>query len=889
MSLDILDVGGHGGEVGGERLAELSNLAGSLGAGSTEILDGLGEAGVSEGSLLGEGVVETVGGGSETAVGTGTVGSELAVHLVELVVRVDLGLGDGVTEVLHGTSVTGGIRGTGTAKSSRGALALSVDLVEDRGGGSLELGGGGLSVGSHAGSVCGDTHLDLLGSLGTESKLGASLGGDGTRDHASDTALVAGELHEESLAGHGGSGTGAGRLAHESEHLALTGSDGETEVLLGDGRGGTDGVHHLLLGLSAGSLGLECDGLEGRVGLLGELGHLSLKTEGHGSLGLLVHGLANLEDSGGTTLTLLDGGAEGALKLGLVGLLEGCNELAAGTGASLVAAHNTGELGDSLVGLLVVLGNNLAELEHLAAELGLGLTDLVHHVKTHAAGGSLHSSVLAKLSSVLASESAVQTGGGPAEGALGVLAVTLELGTHSGELRVESGSDLVEATGGGGLVTVDEALELGVVLKVGLVALVAELHHAGHLSVHVGVHLSLGGAVGAHNTGGGIDAGGDLLHLLLRDGGKTEDTDLELLLGGTDTTVGLLAGGGDIGNGLGVPVVLKGTGGVQGSRETRGGVLHGHVDLMTLLGHGHVHTVELGSCGGHKCGDLVVSPGALSLILSTELALRLLGGALEAVHLVVPVTHGLLEVLLGLLGVLLDLCRVGCDVLVHLVDAGVGSGGPRGGGALPSGDGQTKVAGSLAAIALDHGDRLPVTLHGCPPTTVSEASLLGELLLGLAHGSVEVVTASLGVDSHLVEHVPLELGTRGGVESEVTRHLGTHGSDIGTTVGELRCDPPLNTIEVVHQTHAPGWGLGVDLAGLEDICGVDTGAGIMSLNDLLDVLLCPVGGDVHHHQTCHSQSAENSTCNLLSVDFCHRLASSFSRIADLHDYRRPPC
>merc|ERR1719506_3525393 len=182
--------------------------------------------------------------------------------------------------------------------------------------------------------------------------------------------------HPRNGHGHGGSGTGAGRLAHESEHLALTGSDGETEVLLGDGRGGTDGVHHLLLELSAGSLGLECDGLEGRVGLLGELGHLSLKAEGHGSLGLLVHGLANLEDSGGTTLTLLDGGAEGALKLGLVGLLEGCNELAAGTGASLVAAHNTGELGDSLVGLLVVLGNNLAELEHLAAELGLGLTDL---------------------------------------------------------------------------------------------------------------------------------------------------------------------------------------------------------------------------------------------------------------------------------------------------------------------------------------------------------------------------------------------------------------------------------------------------------------------------------------------------------------------------------
>merc|ERR1711881_519466 len=471
-SLDILDVGGHGGEVGSERLAETCDLAGSLEAGSTEILHGLGEAGVSEGSLLGEGVVETVGGGSETAVGTGTVGSELAVHLVELVVRVNLGLGDGATEVLHGTGVTGGIRGTGAAKGSSGALALSVDLVEDRGGGSLELGGGGLSVGSHAGGVRGDTHvglLDLLGSLGPERELGASLGVDGTRDHASDLLLVAGELDEESLAGHGRASTGAGRLAHEVEHLPLGSGDGETEVLLGDGRGGADGVHHLLLELGAGGLGLEGDGLEGRVGLLGELGHLSLEAELHGHLGLLVHGLADLEDSLGTTLTLLDGGTERALKLSLVGLLEGSDELAARAGASLVAA------------------------------------DLVHHVEAHAAGGSLHGSVLAKLGTLLASGSAVQTGGGTAEGALGVLAVTLELATHSGELRVESGSDLVQATGGGGLVLVDEALELSVVLKVGLVALVAEL---------------------------------------------------ELLLGGTDTTVSLLAGGGDIGNGLGVPVVL---------------------------------------------------------------------------------------------------------------------------------------------------------------------------------------------------------------------------------------------------------------------------------------------------------------------------------------------
>merc|ERR1711959_393870 len=484
-------------------------------------------------------------------------------------------------------------------------------------------------------------------------------------------------------------------------------------------------------------------------------------------------------------------------------------------------------------------------------------------------------------------------GGGTAEGALGVLAVTLELGAHTGELGVESGSDLAQTTGGGGLVLVDETLKLSIVLKVGLVALVTEADHAAHLSVHIGVDLGLSGAVGAHNTSGGVDAGGPLLHLLLHDGGKTEDTDLELLLGSIDTAVSLLAGGSNVGNGLGVAAVLKGTRSVERSRETCGGMLHGHVDLVALLGHGDVHTVELGGGGGHERRDAVVSPGALSLILSTELsaelALRILGGALEAVDLVVPVTHGLLKVLLGLLGVLLDLGRVGSDMAVHLVDASVGRGGPRRGGTLPSGDGQAEVASSLAGVTVDHGDRLPVALHGCPPATVRKASLLGELLLGPAHGSVEVVTASLGVDSHLVQHVPLELGTGGGVEGKVACHLGTDGSHIGTAVGQLRCDTALNTIEVVHETHATIGGLGVDLPSLEDISRVDGGPGVLPADNLQNGLLCPIGGDVHHPQACHSESAENSTCNLLSVDFCHRLASSrTSLLVDLRDCLASP-
>merc|ERR1712054_176645 len=250
----------------------------------------------------------------------------------------------------------------------------------------------------HTGGVGGHTHvglLDLLGSLSTESELGTSLGSDSTRDHASDSALVAGELHEESLTGESRASLGRSRAAHESKHLPLGSSDGETEVLLGNGSSRTDGIGHLLLKLSTGSLGLQGDGLEGRVGLLGELGHLSLQAEFEGSLGPLVHGTARLEDSSSTLLTLLDSSAEGRLELSLVGLLEGSDELAARAGASLVAA-----------------------------ECSLGATHAVHHVEAHTASGSLHGSVLLELGSLLASQSAVQTASGTAEGALGVLAVT---------------------------------------------------------------------------------------------------------------------------------------------------------------------------------------------------------------------------------------------------------------------------------------------------------------------------------------------------------------------------------------------------------------------------------------------------------------------------------
>merc|ERR1712054_220251 len=196
---------------------------------------------------------------------------------------------------------------------------------------------------------------------------------------------------------------------------------------------------------------------------------------------------------------------------------------------------------------------------------------------------------------------------------------------------------------------------------------------------------------------------------------------------------------------------------------------------------------------------LVVCPGTGGLVLLSELLgqLGVLGSLVlgELGDLVVPVGHGVLEVLASLLGVLLDLGSVGSDVLVHAVDLGVGGRCPRAGGSLPAGDGKTKVMGLLLAVGIDHVKGLLVTLLGGTLTAVGLPGLLGETLLGLHHGLVEVITADLGVHGHAVKHLPLETGTGSGVESEVAGHLGTDSSDGSLTVGDLVTDLLLDMLK----------------------------------------------------------------------------------------------
>merc|ERR1711966_536991 len=277
----------------------------------------------------------------------------------------------------------------------------------------------------------------------------------------------------------------------------------------------------------------------------------------------------------------------------------------------------------------------------------------------------------------------------------------------------------------------------------------------------------------------------------------------------------------DVAHSLGVTLGLEGLLGVQGSLETHGSLLERHVNLVTVLRHLSLNIVELSSGGSNKPLDLVVGPGAGGLVLRG------------------------------------DLGSVGSDVLVHAVDASVGSRCPRGGGCLPALHGHAKVVSLLTTIVSGHLDGAAVATESGAVPAVGKAGLLGETLLRLTHGVVQVIAALLGVDSHLVEHLPLELGASSRVESEVTSHLGTHRRDVGLAVGNLVGDLLLDVVEVVHQAHTAVRGLGVDLPSLEDISAAHGGTSIMALDDLMNVFLTGIGSNVHYG-AAQSQTAKES-------------------------------
>merc|ERR1712054_612262 len=250
---------------------------------------------------------------------------------------------------------------------------------------------------------------------------------------------------------------------------------------------------------------------------------------GAGLLGLKAKGLDG--SIGGLT--------EGSLELGLVGVLGGLDGVTAHLGLHGVPLHETGQLLDLLVGLLVVLSDLGSELVDLLLELLLGGTHVVHGVETHATDVGLHLGVLLGLLGVGSVQSSPHLVGGALKTVLGVGTVLGELLAHLAEGSVEGIGHGLKLGVNLLLVLVDELVELEVLLGRLLVTLVTELDHTGHLSVHVGVHLGLGGLVGTDNTGSLVDIVVHLGDLLGDSGLQLQKSNLVVSGGGGDLVLGL--------------------------------------------------------------------------------------------------------------------------------------------------------------------------------------------------------------------------------------------------------------------------------------------------------------------------------------------------------------
>merc|ERR1719409_2044298 len=697
--------------------------------------------------------------------------------------------------------------------------------------------------------------LDLAGGLLTEGILGAGVKGDGVHDAAGNVLGVLLDGLGDGSTLEGGLGMRLGGLLLEGVHLLDGGLHGEAEVTLGNRGHGLHGVHHLALERGTGTLAFGGELVHGLVGLLLELGDLLLEVVVDQPLGVLVELLNSL----GTLLTGGDGLADGGTELVLVGLLEDGDLLAASGGLLGVAAHDTSELGNLLLGGAVVRGDLTAERVDLLAEGGLGVTDVPPGIELHAAGGGLESGVLLGLERTLGVESGPDLGGLLSEAVLGVLAVTGKGLADGVELGVEAVGHLVELASGLDLTLVDEALELSVVLEVGLVALVAKLDHAAGLGVDVVVHLGLGSTVLANHVGGGVHTVVHLGHLAADGGLQVEQAHLELGGGLGHLGLGLIAGSLDVTHSLGVAAVLERLLGVEGSSETHGGLTEGHVDFVTVLGHLGLNLGELGASGGNHRVDLVGGPGTGGLVLRLELAAELAVGGLlasgEAGDLVVPGVHGVVQVLGGLLGVLGDRGSVGSHVPVGTVDLGVGRMGPSRGLLLPGGNSEAKVLGVGTTVRGGDGKSLGIAPVGGSLATVGKGSLLGKLLLGATHGSVEVPLGNGSILGHLLEHLLVELETGTSIESEVTLHLSTDRRDVSLACGNFRRNGLLNPVEVIHKAHAAIGGLGVDRARLQDVGAGNRSAGILALDHFVHVFIAGIGGDVHHG-AAHGKAAQ---------------------------------
>merc|ERR1711975_33576 len=143
-------------------------------------------------------------------------------------------------------------------------------------------------------------------------------------------------------------------------------------------------------------------------------------------------------------------------------------------------------------------------------------------------------------------------------------AVLLHGCADSTELHGVVSSHSLHALVGSSLVRVDHALELCILLQVLCIAVVSELHHALHLSVHVGVDLSLCHLVLVDGGRQSVHARVGLLDLSLDGGCEGSNADLEVGLSSLDALLSLLLGSSDVSDSLREVLVVESLLGVKG-------------------------------------------------------------------------------------------------------------------------------------------------------------------------------------------------------------------------------------------------------------------------------------------------------------------------------------
>merc|ERR1712054_296145 len=367
--------------------------------------------------------------------------------------------------------------------------------------------------------------------------------------------------------------------------------------------------------------------------------------------------------------------------------------------------------------------------------------------------------------------------------------------------------------------------------------------------------------------------GVELLGLVGNDTGQLKDTGLERGTELSDTVVGLLLGGSDVLNRLSETLALEELSSVQGSVHAGRGVRQGSVGVSAVLGHGGADIVELLGGLGSDLLDLVVSPVAELLVhgvsLGSELGAALLGLGLDVGHLVVEGIHGMVESRASLLGVRFDLGSVHGNVLVGLLDLGVGSRGKGGKSALLVLNGLLKLLSTLGLVLGHDLTGLHGASDGLLVTLVLKGSSLSELTLGQTHGVVKVVLGDLRIHSHLGEKRLLHLLASISVVLHVLGHLGADGGDVGLARLHLLSNVSLDLVQEGEQTltaflallESVG-GLGVQETRLHHVGRVDglrieyilarAGLVLLSKHDLISVRC-----DVHNAAADGEAAQEN--------------------------------